>query len=324
MSENQNENVKLKVLPLADIEENPVALRNVNRKSKDYASLVESIRLKGILNPILVRELGKDPETAKMRYAVIDGLQRYSASLDAGKKEIPCMIRNLDDANVWEAQIITNAVRVETRPHEYASHLQRIFTQNPTLTASELAARLGRSPEWISKMLGLVRIKDDKIGSLINTGKIVVSNAYALSKLPEEEHANWIDRAMTESPASFIPLAEARAKQIKDDRRKGKDTSEEKFVAVPTLRKLKELKEEKVSTRVGPQLLKQFNIETPLDAWKLAVDWALNLDPNTIEIRKQKELERKELQKQEKDKLKKEKEEVRRREAAEKMAEVQA
>lgn len=316
-------NGQLKVVPLSKIRENPVALRGVDKANKDYASLVESIKLKGVLNPILLREYGKDEETGELVYAVTDGLQRYSASIDAGKKDIPAYIRNMGDGDVWEAQIIANAVKVETHPHEFAKQIYRIFTANPLLTASELSARLGKGPEWISKMLGLIRIKDDRIASLINEGKITLSNAYALSKLPEEEHTNWIDRAMTQSPADFVPAADARVKEIKDAKRQGKAPPAEGFNPVPTLRKMAQLKAERDNPKTGLALIKELNITTPDDAFRLAIDWVLQMDPKSIEVRKQQEEERKRLKKEADQKKKQERDEQKRKEAARVMSELE-
>lgn len=218
----------------------------------------------------------------------------------------------------------SNVAKVETRPVEYSKLLQRILTANPLLTASELATkRLGKSTEWLSKMLGLVRIEDPRLQQLVNEGKINLSNAHALSKLPPEEQVNFADRAMTLSPGEFIPMAVGRVKQIKDDRRKGRDTKPEEFVAVPHLRKMSDLKDERAEPRTGPQLLRKFNVTNPLDAWRLAVDWVLNVDPDSVEVRKKKDDDRKELLKKEKLKKSAERAQQRAQEAARKQAELE-
>lgn len=314
-----SENGKLDMIPVNLIRENPVALRAVNKKSEKYIGLVDSIKQKGILNPIVVREM-IDPETKKTFYAVIDGLHRYTASLDAGLKEIPCYIKDLQESEILEAQIIANVHKVETRAAEYAKQLQRILVQNPLLTGSELAAKLGKSPTWLSQILNLNRIKDQKIQELINEGKIKLSNAFFLTKLPEEEMPNFVDRAMTQSPAEFIPTVNQRAKEIKDAKRKGKDVAPEEFVAVPHLRKLKEVKEEKESYKVGTALIQQLNLTTPMDAWKIAVDWMLQVDPKSVEIRKAQDEERKRQKEEEKVKKQQERTAQRAKEAAERAA----
>lgn len=99
-----NNGSSLRMIPLKEIQENPVALRAVKRKSEKYVELVDSIRKVGILNPISVREV-KHPETNQMFYAVLDGLHRFTAAGDAGMTEIPCHVVPLKNAQVLEAQM---------------------------------------------------------------------------------------------------------------------------------------------------------------------------------------------------------------------------
>lgn len=316
-----SENGQLKMLPLDQITENPVALRSVNKQTEAYLGLVDSIKNQGILNPIVVREL-HDPETGNIRYAVVDGLHRFTAAGDAGLKEIPVYVKDLHDAEVWLAQIIANVQKVETSPHQYAQQLRRIFTADPLLTASELGVKLSKSPSWISQMLGLTKVKDDKLAKLIDKGKICLSNAYALSKLPEDEQTNFADRAMTMSPAEFVPLATERAKAIADARRKGRSVEPEQFVALPKFRKSKEVKNELGQFKTGPSLLQELNVTDPLEAWKLAVKWVLCVDPKSIEVRKQEDEDKRKKKEEEKKKLAAEKARIRADEAAKKAAEL--
>lgn len=97
----------LKLIPLRQIRENPVALRAVNRTSDGYVELVDSIKRNGVYNGILVREV-KDPDSGEVLYGLIDGLHRFSAAQDAGLTEIPAQVRSMADAEVLEAQVIAN------------------------------------------------------------------------------------------------------------------------------------------------------------------------------------------------------------------------
>ena len=139
-------NGELKNININEIEENIVALRDVDKAKEDYIGLVDSIRRVGIMNPISVREV-KNPETGKMFYAIIDGLHRWTAAKDAGLTMLPCYVKPLAEAEILEAQIIANVQKIETRPFEYKNQIKRLFLQNPLLTKSELAARIGKSPD---------------------------------------------------------------------------------------------------------------------------------------------------------------------------------
>lgn len=311
----------LRHLPLDQVQENPVALRAVDKKREEYVGLVDSIRKMGVLNPISVREV-EDPESRKIVYAVIDGLHRFTAAKDAGLSVIPAMIIKLSEAEILEAQIIANVHKIETRKIEYALQLQRVLIQNPTLTVAELSSKLGKSPAWLNGILGLTKIKDVKIQELVNEGKINVSNAVPLSKLPEEEQSNFVDRAMTMSPAEFIEITNRRAKEIRDAIRKGQDVKPEEFVAIPQLRKLKELNSEISNLEEGVLSLKLYNITTPIEAWKACLRWVTKTDPKSVEVRKQQDNERKAAIEKKKEEAKEEKKKQRAREAAEKAADL--
>lgn len=290
-SQNTEPKTKLKNIEIAKIRENPVALRSVNKQDEQYIGLVDSIRTNGVLMPILVREV-RDPDTGEIHFGLVDGLQRFNASQDAGKTTIPANVVSLSDAEVLEAQIITNVHRVETRPVEYSQQLIRILAGNPTMTVKELAAKLSKGPSWVSERLGLVKLTA-AIASLVDEGTINLSNAYALAKLPEDEQANFIERSMTMTPQEFVPTVNARVKEIRDARRQGRDPAPQEFVAVPHMQKLADLKGELENPTIGPVLVQQVGAKTPLDGFALGVAWALHMDPASIEAARRKDEERK-------------------------------
>ena len=202
----------VRVIPLGMIERSEISLRDVDRQREEYQLLVNSIRERGVLQPILVRELDGLGVT---KYGLIDGLQRFSASTDAGKESIPAFVVNMNDGELLEAQIITNATRVVTKPAEYSRHLLRILSRNPFMTVTQLAQKVCQSKTWVEQRLSLNKLQDG-IQELVDAGKIHLTNAYALSKLPEEEQAEHVDAAQTEQPQTFVPRMKARVKDIRD------------------------------------------------------------------------------------------------------------
>jgi ParB/RepB/Spo0J family partition protein len=305
---------KLKTIEIAKIRENPVALRSVNKQDEQYLGLVDSIRSRGVLNPILVREV-KDAETGEVYFGLVDGLQRFTASQDAGRTEIPAQVIALTDAEVLEAQIITNVHRVETKPVEYSKQLMRILAGNPTMTLAELAGKLNKSPAWIGDRLALVKLSDT-IQPLVDDGKINLSNAYALAKLPPDEQANFVDRAMTMPPQEFVPTVNVRVKEIRDAKRQGRDASPSEFQPVPHLQKLAEIKGEYENPTVGPVLVAESGAKTAEEGFRLGVAWALHMDPRSVEAQKQKDAERRAAAEAEKAKRKAERDAKKAQEAA--------
>src|SRR5258708_1924102 len=219
---------RLQFVKLDAIKESPVALRKVNKSKSTYLGLVDSIRQQGVLNPIVICE-SKDPDTGKTVFALVDGLHRFTAALDAGLKEIPCHIVPLADTGILIAQMIANAQKVETTPKQYAENLTHWFMADPTLTVQEASAKLGMSIGWIGQMLKLVNITDAGLSEAVNKGEIPVAKAQALAELPEEEQTQWTERAMTMPTVQFRETVKARVKEIQDAKRKGRPVKPDGF-----------------------------------------------------------------------------------------------
>lgn len=307
-------------IPISLIRESEVALRTVNRNSEEYLQLVESIRQKGVLNSVSVREV-KD-EHGVLTYGLVDGLHRFTAAKDAGLTEIPANITKLDDRELLEAQIIANIHKIETKPVEYTKQMTRILAGNPTLTKRELAARLAKTEAWISQRLSLTKLTD-AVAKMVDDDTIKLSNAYALAKLPPEEQANFVDRAATDPPDVFVPAIYARVKEIRDAKIKGKDAAPAQFVPTPHLQKLSEVKKVFDSPdELALMVCRAQQAETPLDGFKAAVAWMLHLD--SLSVREQKaEYEARKTQREEaNERRKKEREEAKKKAAAEKQADI--
>lgn len=294
-------------IPLSQIRENEVALRNVNRDSEGYKELVDSIASKGVLNSISVRER-QDTETEENYYELIDGLHRFSASKDAGLEAIPAQVIDMDDAQVMDAQLVANVHKVETKPSEYSKHLLRILQMNPMMTESDLAKKLNKSPDWIKDRLSIAKIQNEKVNQLIDQNQIPLTVAYALAKLPSEEQVNYLEQAQTESPETVVPTINARLKEINQAKRQGKEVGKAEFTPVTYLRTRKEMEAEINNHEAAKNVLANSGIESKeaLQAFELALKWVLHRDPLSeeeqrikFEEREQKKAEKKERQKAE-------------------------
>ncbi len=276
---------ELKMVQISEIRENPVALRTVQRESEEYLGLVSSIRTKGFLGSITMRPQ-VDKESGDKYYELVDGLQRYNASKDAGLTEIPANVIKLDDALVLEAQIMTNIHKIETKPAEYTAQLKRILAANVMMTEAELAGRLGKSPQWISSRLSLTKIANAEILAMINEGKICLANAYALAKLPPDEMPAFVDRATSQPPDEFVPAVQTRAKEIRDAKRKGLDSTPIDFTPSAHMRKLGEIKQEMEASEIGPSLVKFLKVKNGVDGFAAGIKWVLHMDAQSIEVQK--------------------------------------
>jgi ParB/RepB/Spo0J family partition protein len=304
---------ELKVIALDEIMEPEEALRGVDRKSEAYQGLVESIRQDGVMNPITVRDLGDGV------YGLVDGTQRFNASRDAGLEGIPCHVIDIEEGKLLESQIIANVHKVETKPVEYSKAILKIIESNPLLSREELASTLAKTPSWLSERLGLLKLTED-VAKLVDSNEIKLSNAYALAKLPPEEQADFVDRALTMSPQQFTPTVNARVKEIRDAKRKGKDAGPAEFQPVAILRGRADIINELENPSLVANLIADCGDK--VEAFQMALKWCLNLDPVSAENQKVKDEERKAERKRQQEKSKLERTRKRAEEAAKKAEEL--
>jgi len=298
---------------IADIIINKEALRGVDPQNEDFLKIVESVRLHGVLDSISVREI--KAADGSIKYGLINGRQRLAAAQYLDKEFIPANITSLDEGDVLEAQIIANACRIETKKAEYAQQVMRILLQNPTLTLRELAGKLCQSTQWLEQLLSLTKL-DKNIQTLVDEGKIRLTNAYALAKLPVEEQANFIDRAMTDPPKEFVAAATERARDINKAKRQGKAPQAAGFVPVASLKKISEIKG--AMTGGTPTVVcENEGCKTPMDGFVAALKWAFNIDKTGVAAQKAKYEEREAKKKAEKEKRETERAAKKAQEAAE-------
>lgn len=308
--------VRVENLPVHMIKPSEFALRAVDRSSEAYLALVDSIRQNGILNAILVTDSGEGV------YGLVDGLHRLTAAKDAGKNTIPAVIKNMADAALMEAQIITNLHKVETKPMDYTKQLYRLLSADPMLTRAGLAAKLNCPVSWLDARLSLSNLTPD-IQDLVNDGRISLANGYALAKLPQDEQGDYVDRAVSDPPTMFVPLVSARQKQIKDAARQGREAAPASFEAVARVQSRATLLTERESFKAGPTVLKEVGANSAQEGWQAAIQWSLSLDPSSVKDQAQRYEDRKKAREDAREKAKAEREARKIQEAAEAAARIE-
>jgi ParB family chromosome partitioning protein len=140
-----------RLLPIEDIDPNP----NQPRQALgDISELTASIREKGVLEPILVRQ-------AAGRFQIIAGERRYRAAIEAGLDEIPAIVReNVSDAEVLELALIENLQRKDLSPFEEADGL-KMLAQTYAYTHEMMAERIGKSRTSITETLSLAAMPEE-------------------------------------------------------------------------------------------------------------------------------------------------------------------
>ena len=139
-----------RLVPIDRVDPNPDQPRQV---MGDLSELMASISEKGIIEPLVVRQRGA-------RYQIIAGERRYQAAVQVGLRELPVVIREVDDTEIIEIALIENIQRKDLGPFEEAEALASLSDKG-RYTHEDLAKRLGKSRTGITESLSLAEMPDE-------------------------------------------------------------------------------------------------------------------------------------------------------------------
>ncbi len=140
------------------------------------AELAESIRLQGVMQPILVRPLTEG------RYEIVAGERRWRAARMAGLASVPALVREVPDSHALAIGLIENIQREDLNPLEQATGMQRLIDEFG-MTHAQAAEALGRSRTGITNTLRLLELAAPA-QELLRAGKLDMGHARALLALP--------------------------------------------------------------------------------------------------------------------------------------------
>ena len=143
-------------------------------KDDDMVELADSIREKGLVQPILVRP---DP-MAVGSYEIVAGERRWRASQLAGLHHVPVIVRDLADQEVLELAIIENVQRADLNAIEEAMGYQELI-ERYAYTQERLAEVIGKSRSHLANTLRLLKLPDT-VRSMVEDGKLTAGHARAL------------------------------------------------------------------------------------------------------------------------------------------------
>ena len=150
-----------RMLPIEKIRPNPDQPR---KTLGDIRELADSIREKGVLEPLLVRYIAREDV-----YHIISGERRYHASREVGLRELPCIEKTADDAETLEIALIENLQRKDLTPFEEADGLARLAEQFE-YTHEEIARKISKSRTSVTELLSLGVIPDDVRRQCVESG----------------------------------------------------------------------------------------------------------------------------------------------------------
>jgi ParB family chromosome partitioning protein len=161
-------------IEIEKIEPNPDQPRKSFPKDS-LQELADSIREKGVIQPILAEDRGDG------RYTIVAGERRFRAAQIAGLTEIPVISQEFSDEEKLEIALIENIQREDLNPVDEARAIQHIL-QESGVTQEELAKRLGKSRSAVSNAIRLLSLDDEALEALVS-GTLTAGHARALLRI---------------------------------------------------------------------------------------------------------------------------------------------
>jgi len=147
-------------------------------RPESLGELADSIRSRGLVQPILVRPLPRPNPTESQRYEIIAGERRWRAAQMAGLAEIPAVIRDVPDEDAVAMALIENIQRENLNPLEEARALLRLIEEFG-LTHQAAAEAVGRSRAAVSNLVRLMELTDE-VKEMLEHRQIEMGHARAL------------------------------------------------------------------------------------------------------------------------------------------------
>jgi len=166
-----------RMIPIEEVQPNADQPR---KDVGDLAGLTDSVREKGVLEPLLVRFL---PESGK--YMIISGERRYHAARAAGLGELPCIEKDVDDVETLELALIENLQRKDLTAFEEADGVHELAARFG-MTHEEIARRVGKARSSVTEVLSLREIPDEIKALCIEKGVLSKSQLLQVVRQPDE------------------------------------------------------------------------------------------------------------------------------------------
>jgi ParB family transcriptional regulator, chromosome partitioning protein len=246
----------LREVPVESIAPNPHQPRSYFDEEA-LATLTASVAELGVLQPILVRDLGED------RYELVAGERRWRAAKRAGLPSIPVVVRAVDDVLSLEQALVENLHREDLNPLEEAAAYQQLM-EDFDLTQEQVAQKVGKSRSGVANTLRLFQLPPS-IQRLVAENQLAAGHAKALLGTPDRAFQEQLAKEIVASGLSVREAEEAVRARNELDASEGADGAEaagadtaesttaasaNKRLRPPGLLELEELLAEHLDTRV--------------------------------------------------------------------------
>jgi len=184
------------LLDLKDLRANPYQPRK-HFEEEAMQELAESVKLHGVIQPIIVKQSIKG-------YEIVAGERRVKAAEMANLTNIPAIVRPFTDEQMMEIALLENLQRENLNPVEEAEAYQNLIT-TLNLTQDKLATRMNKSRSHITNMLGILKLPKN-VQNEITKGKITLGHAKVLSKLDNIEQISELTERIIKEDLSVRAL----------------------------------------------------------------------------------------------------------------------
>jgi ParB/RepB/Spo0J family partition protein len=208
-------------LPLARIVPSPFNPRK-RIKEGPLGELADSIKLHGVMQPILVRPIAPpvqegDPPTHSMFYEIVAGERRWRASTIAGVDDIPVVVRELTPMQAMELQAVENAQREDPHPIEEAEgfdHLMNPPTGETGYTLDQVAKAVGKSVAHVRESVALCRLIPDARDAFF-ADALTKGTALLIARMPVTQQAPALKKLLAAIKANGgTPLSNKAASEL--------------------------------------------------------------------------------------------------------------
>ena len=197
-------------IPISEIRSNPYQPRTYF-DPEALQELAESIRLHGIIEPIIVKK-------SIHGYELVAGERRTKAAKIAGKETIPAIIKEFTDQEMMDIAILENIQREDLSPLELAEGFKK-YIENTGMSQEEVAKKFGKSRSYITNALGLLNLPNS-VKEMINNKDISASHARVLSKIDDEEVVNTLANKVANEKLTVRELEEISSSDMSIPKRK--------------------------------------------------------------------------------------------------------
>ncbi|MHB1425831.1 MAG: ParB/RepB/Spo0J family partition protein [Gemmataceae bacterium] len=190
-------------VPVEVIEQNPYQPRK-SFDSDELAALSASIRTHGILQPLLVRQVGE-------RYQLVAGERRLRAARQAGLNNVPVTVVDFNDQQILEAALVENIQRADLNPIEKAQGFKDYLTRYH-MTHEQLAARLGLGRATITNLVALLDLPAE-LQDAVRVGQLSTGHAKVLKGISDPVRQVALSKEIIARGLS-VHATEAHVKQL--------------------------------------------------------------------------------------------------------------